>query len=142
MTATDSVISYPIPPYQNVPIQPEFYTPRRWVIEDITLGENTIITTTTPMDYVVGQQVRLLIPPTFGTRGLNEQTAYVLEILSDDSVLLDISSLGMDTFINSPARTKPEILAIGNINSGATNNNGRKNNLTYIPGSFKNISPQ
>ena len=140
--STNTVISYPIPPYQNVPIRPEFYAPRKYEIANIVLGEQTIVMTTIDNDYVVGQQVRLIVPSSFGTRQLNERSGYVLEIISPNEVLLDIVSSQMDAFINSTATTRPQILAIGDINSGPINTNGRNNNFTYIPGSFKNISPQ
>jgi len=136
-----TVISYPIPAYSNVPIEPQFYQPSRFVISDITLGQTTIVQTTEDMNYVIGQQVRLIIPPTFGTRQLNEQTAFVISIPNDDEVELDISSAGMDSFINSSATTKAQILAIGDVNSGVINSSGRTNNGTFILGSFIDISP-
>lgn len=138
-----TVISYPIPPYSNVPIEPQFYQPRRFVISAIALSGSTItITTTEDHDYVIGQLVRLIIPPPFGSRQLNGQEAYVIAIPAADQVTLDISSYGVDPFINSAFPTKAQILAIGDIANGQQNTNGRTNNLTYIPGSFINISPQ
>ncbi len=136
-----SVISYPIPAYQNVPIHPEYYQPRRFQIADITLGHTTIVTATTDMDYVIGQLVRIMVPPLFGTRQLNMVEAYVISIPSPNQVELDVPSVGFDTFIASTARTKAQIIAIGDINQGQQNRNGRTNQLTYIPGSFINISP-
>lgn len=139
---TTTVISYPIPPYQNLPIEPQFYQPNVFVISGITLGQTTIVTTIEDMNYVVGQLVRLIIPPSFGTRQLNEQTAYVISLPAPNQVELAISSVGMDSFISSSARTKPQILGIGDINSGVVNSSGRINTGTYILGSFINISPQ
>lgn len=137
-----TVISYPIPAYSNVPIEPQFYQPRSFFISTITLGSTTTVTTTAPMDYVIGQLVRLIIPPSFGCRQLNNQTGYVISIPSTTQVVLDIYSAGGDQFTSSTATTRPQILAIGDINSGTTNTSGRINNITYIPGSFINISPQ
>lgn len=136
-----TVISYPVPLYANVPIQPQFYQPRRFIIEDIDLGQTTTVTTTQDHDYVIGQQVRLLIPSSFGTYQLNEQTAFVIDIPALDQVVLDISSVGMDAFVLSNATTVAQILGIGDVNSGQINTNGRNSNLTYIPGSYINISP-
>lgn len=142
-----TVISYPIPPYSNVPIHPEFYQPRRFVILAISLGVTTTVTTTLDMDYVIGQLVRLIIPPTFGTRRLNEAQGYVIAIPASNQVTLDINSQGMDPFINSIATTKAQILAIGDINSGYASSTGRSiptingNTQITIPGSFINISP-
>lgn len=139
---TGTVLSYPIPAYQNLPIEPQFYEPNFFFISAITLGAQTIITTSVDHNYVIGNQVRLIIPPTFGTRGLNEQSGIVIEIPTSNQVTLNISSLGMDPFISSPAKTKAQILGIGDINSGQINNNGVNSILTFIPGSFINVSPQ
>lgn len=130
----------PIAPYTNVPIQIDYYQPRRFVIEDIALGPTTLVTTTEDHDYVIGQQCRLIIPPSFGCRQLNEQTGFVLSIPNPDEVVLDIYSSGGDPYISSSATTVAQILAIGDINSGVINNNGLLNQGTYIPGSFIDIS--
>lgn len=118
------------------------------MISAITLGQTTTITTTAAMDYVIGQLVRLIIPPSYGTRQLNEQQGYVIAIPSATQVTLDIVSLGMDPFINSSATTKAQILAIGDINTGYVSTTGRSrptidgDTQINIPGSFINISPQ
>lgn len=131
----------PIAPYTNVPVHAEYYQPSRFVIEDIALGQTTVITTTENMNYVIGQQVRLLIPESFGSYQLNERTGFIISIPAVDQVEVDIdSSLNVNAYIASSATTQAQILAIGDINSGVTNL-GRTNNGTYIPGSFINISP-
>lgn len=135
------VISFPIPAYQNLPIEAQYYKPSRFVISAITLGQTTIVTTTIDMNYVIGQLVRFIIPPSFGTRQLNEQEGYVIAIPASNQVEVDISSAFMDNFISSSATTQAQILAIGDVNSGVTNSNGRTQNGTFIPGSFINISP-
>lgn len=136
-----TVISFPIPPYSNLPIEAQFYQPSRFVIEDIDLGQTTTVTTTEDMNYVIGQLVRLIIPPTFGCRQLNEQQGYVLSIPAPDQVVISIdSSINVDPFIASSATTQAQILAIGDINTGDTNSNGRRNNITFISGSFIDIS--
>jgi len=136
-----TVISYPIPAYQNLPIEPQFYQPSRFVISAIALGVTTVVTTTVNNNYVIGQLVRLIIPPSFGTRQLNEQQGYVISIPNPNQVELTIYSVGFDAFINSTATTQAQILAIGDINTGVTNANGRSSTGTFIPGSFINISP-
>lgn len=134
------VISYPIPPYQNLPIEPQFYQPRSYFISDVALGILTTVTTETDHDYVVGQLVKLVIPPTYGCRGLNESQGYVISIPASNQVLVNInSSNNVNPFVNSGQPTKPQILAIGDVNTGVTNT-GRSNNGTYIPGSFIDIS--
>ena len=84
----NTVLSPPIPPYSNPPIQPQFYQPGRFVISNITLGQTTTVTVlptsfntvSTPLNYVVGQLVRLLIPNGYGCTQLNNIPAYVLSI--------------------------------------------------------------
>lgn len=142
MTILSGVISYPIPPYQNVPIEPQFYQPRRFVISGVILGTSTTITTLTDHDYVIGQQIRLIIPSVFGCYQLNESFGYVLEIPANNSVVVDInSSKNVDEFNFVSSNQQPAILAIGDVNTGATNISGRTNQITYIPGSFLDISP-
>lgn len=131
----------PIAAYNNLPIEPQFYQPRFYFIDDISLGQTTTVTTTEDHDYVIGQQCRLIIPPLNGCRQLDEKTGIVISIPSSNQVVLNInSSMNVDPFVSSSAKTQPQILAIGDVNTGQINT-GRTNNLTYIPGSFINISP-
>lgn len=109
-----TVISYPIPPYSNPPIEPQFYQPSRFVISEITFGQTTIVTTTEDMNYVIGQLVRLIIPPLCGSRQLNEQTAFVIDIPAANQVTLDINSTNADEFF-----ANPYVVTI----TGATNSN-------------------
>lgn len=140
-----TVISGPIPLYANVPMEPQFYSPWKFVISNIALGATTTVTMVIPsitnLNYVIGQQIRLLIPPTFGCRQLNNQTGYVIAIPSSNQVVVDIYSAGGDPFFASSATTKPQILAIGDVSSGPTNASGRAPQFTLVPGSFINISP-
>ena len=130
----------PIAGYNNLPIETGFYQPRVFFIEDVELGPTTTVTTTVDHDYVVGQQCRLIIPPTNGCRQLNEISGLVISIPADDQVILNInSSMNVDLFVTSTSKTQPQILAIGDVNTGSTNT-GSTNNTTYIPGSFINIS--
>lgn len=135
-----TVISYPVPLYQNVPINKEYYAPWKFDITAISIGQTTLVTTYIPHNYVIGQEVRFIIPITFGTRQLNEKKGYVISIPSPTQVLVNIDSSQMDPFILSTAPTKAQILPIGDINSGAQNQT-RVNQITYIPGSFINVSP-
>lgn len=137
----NTVISYPIPDYSNPPIEPQFYIPGKFFITAITLGEVTTVTTSVNHNYVIGQQVRILIPNGYGCVGLNEQTGFVIEIPSITQVVVDIFSIGIDPFFNAMQPTQPQILAIGDINSGQINSSGRLNQGTFVPGSFINISP-
>lgn len=130
----------PIAPYNNLPIEPQNYQPRQYFISDIALGQSTTVTTTVNHDYVIGQECRLIIPQRNGSRQLNEKTGFVISIPAQNQVVLNINSLmNVDLFVTSTAKTQPQIVAIGDINTGQINT-GRSNNLTYIPGSFINIS--
>lgn len=144
MAQQGGVITYPIPAYQNVVPVPEYYIPSRFVIEDIDLGQTTLVTTTEDHNYVIGQECRLLIPASFGSFQLNEVKGNVLSIPQPDQVVLSIdSSRNVDPYIASSA-TYPsvaQIVAIGDYNSGQQNIDGRINQKTWIPGSFRNISP-
>jgi len=141
MTTLTGVVSFPIPPFSNLPIEAQFYQPSRFVISAITLGDPTIVTTTVDHNYVVGNQVRLLIPPGDGCTSLNGTFGYVVSVPASNQVSLGINSIGLNAFINSNTQQSAQIMAIGDVNTGQTNT-GRTGNLTYIPGSFLNISPQ
>lgn len=134
-------ISGPIAPYSNVPIEPQFYQPSQFFISAITLGRTTTVTTTADMNYVIGQEVRLIIPQLFGTRQLNQVTGFVIAIPAANQVTLDIYSANMDAFISSSATSKAQIIAIGDINTGYQSSTGPLIPLVTIPGSFINISP-
>lgn len=151
------VITYPIPAYQNLPINSQYYIPSKFFILGITMGITTIVETTVAHDYVIGQIVRLIIPEIFTTIGalpgpvrriqipncteLNEKQAIVISIPSSTKVELDIDSTIFNSFIVSTQPTQPQIVATGDFNSGAINASGRVNLGTFIPGSFINISP-
>ena len=138
---TNTVLSPPIPPYQNVPINPQYYAPRQYFISAITQGPTTIVTTTVDNDYVIGQLVRLIIPYESGIRGLNGSQGFVISIPAPNQVEVDINSVGLDPFTTSAARNQPQILPIGDVNNGSVNANGPLFTQDFIPGSFINISP-
>ena len=129
----------PVPYGTNFPIQPQNYQPSRFVISGITLGSTTTVTTTTNMNYVIGQLCRLLIPQTFGCFQLNETQGYVLSIPSANQVVLGINSTGSNAFTSSGATTVAQILAIGDVNTGVVNPTP-SSETTYVLGSFINIS--
>ena len=136
-----SVISYPTPLLSNFPIQPQNYAPRQYYISNITLGQTTTITTTVDHNYVIGQQCRLIIPQSNGTFELNGVSGYVQAIPTTNQVVLNIFSNGFTAFKTSTFANQPQIVAIGDINYGNIQNNGRLNFEINIPGSFNNVSP-
>jgi len=218
MTSVGTVVSFPIPVYANVPIQADFYQPSRFVISAITEGLYTTVTTTEDHNYVVGQQVRILIPRLYGAQQLNGVAGMVIAIPSATMVTIDIDSTYANAFISNPLTSVitgasntdplilttsnpflignyvtisgvtgmtelngnsyqilsgntttltlnvdaatygvyaggglatlvttefsvPQIIALGDNNSGQINSSGRSNLGTFIPGSFENISP-
>lgn len=134
-----TVLSYPIPAYQNLPINSDYYSPSEFVISAISQGVLTTVTMATNTNFVIGQLVRFIIPPSFGIRGLNGQSGYVVSIPSANQVTVNINSNGMDAYILSSATTVAQILPIGDINQGAINTSGPMSTETFIPGSFINI---
>jgi|SRR5215469_1781270 len=144
MTVTQgTVLSPPIPIYQNLPIAPQNFQPSVFFISNVTLGVQTTVTTTVDHNYVVGQEIRLIIPPTFGCRQLNEVSGFVVSIPVSNQVLTNInSSRNVDPYIASTASTQAQIVAVGDVLNGQINSNGRNSTLNYLPGSFINISPQ
>lgn len=134
----------PISNERNPPINPQYYEPSRFVITSISEGINTIVTTNFPHNYVVGQEVKLLIPVFWGAYQLNNKTGFVLFIPSTTQVKISIDSFGASPFVLAsvhPVYTQqPQIIAIGDINTGVQNSS-RSGNITYIPGAFRDISP-
>lgn len=135
-----TVLSYPIPPYQNLPIEPQNYQPSRFVISALSLGQNTTVTTSLDHNYVIGQLCRLLIPKGYGSTQLNEQLGNVIAIPGSNQVILNLNSAKSNSFISASLSQQPQIVAVGDYNTGPINT-GRTNNTTFIPGSFINISP-
>ena len=134
-------ISPPIALYSNLPIHAEYYTPSRFEIANITRGTTTVITTTLDHDYVIGQQVRNWVPIPYGCRQINGIPAYVLSIPSTTSIQISIDSSNFDAFYALSLSQKPQIVAIGDTNTGQINLNN-KQMMPWIPGSFRNISPR
>lgn len=135
------IIQGPVALYNNVAVNPQYFKPRSFEISAIALGVTTTVTTAVDMDYVIGQEVRLVIPPGDGCRSLNQTTSFVIAIPNTNQVTLNINSLGNDSFNDANTMQSAQIVALGDINTGAVNNEGRRNNVTYVPGSFRNISP-
>lgn len=131
----------PIALGNNYPIEKQNFVPQMFFIANIVLGQTTLVTTTLNHDYVIGQECRLIIPQVNGSYQLNGETGYVISIPSSDQVELSInSSYAVNQFQASNAKTQPQILAIGDTNTGSINSQGRVNNGTFVPGSFINVS--
>jgi hypothetical protein len=142
MTYNPPLIFGPIAPENNPPIHPEFFKPREYNIASIVNGQTTLVTTTLSHDYVVGQLVRLLIAQPFGARQFNEQTAYIINIPSNTSMILALDSSSFDLFVPNPtlSTTQPQVVAVGDVNTGHINLSPKYTHPD-IPGSFRNTSP-
>jgi hypothetical protein len=148
MTSQRGVVTYPTPLYRNVHINAEYFQPRRFVISGVALGTTTIITTTCDMNYVIGQEIRLIIPASFGCFQLNTRTGFVISLPAKNQVEVNINSnVNVDPYQSSTATTIAQILAIGDVNTGYQSCTGEVipticgNTHIEIPGSFINISP-
>lgn len=131
----------PVPPFNNPPIQPQDYNPSQFFIEDITLGQTTIVTATEDMNFVIGQEVRLFIPQPNGCYQLNQEKGYVISLPASNQVEITIdSSQNVNPFVSTNNSQQPQIIPLGDINQGAINASGRNNTGTYIQGSFINVS--
>lgn len=136
-----TVISGPVPPYSNPPINPQYFQPSVFFISNVSLGVTTTVTTSVNHNYVIGQLVRLLIPIGYGCRLLNGQSGNVIAIPAANQVVISINSQGSDPFVDAGLSNKPRIIAVGDINQGIISSTGRSIPTTNIPGSFINISP-
>lgn len=141
----DAFNSGPISPERNPPINPEYYMPSRFVISEIAMGYNTVVTTSLPHNYVIGQEVRLLIPRFWGAQQLNKVTGFVINVPSSIEVTVAINSLNATPFgLVTPHPQypqQPQIIALGDVNSGSINATATDQTGLTIPGAFSNIGP-
>lgn len=125
-----------------MPINAQYYSPSRFVITAISRGKTTIVTVNDDLNYYVGQLVRFIVPKVYGMYQINEMTGYVLSFPSSNQAEISIDSTAFDSFQSATYKIAPQLLAVGDVNTGVTNSQGRINNGTFIPGSFINISPE
>lgn len=93
------------------------------------------------MNFVIGQEIRLIIPPLCGSRKLNGLTGFIISIPSANQIIINLNSIGSDQFKSVSTGSQPQILPLGDINNGYIKNNGQGYIYPTIPGAFKNISP-
>ncbi len=91
--------------------------------------------------------VHLLLQDIGGMEELNDS---VVNTTSNNSttITLAINTSSFTAYSGGGTATKypidsrvPQIIAIGDVNSGPINTSGRTNNITFVPGSFIDISP-
>lgn len=132
----------PIAPQRNPAIREDYYSPQKHQIVSIVSNsfDNTQITTSNVNEFVLGQQVRFVIPSLCGMQELNGKSCYITQIVNPQTFIIDFDARYQDAFnpTGNPNQY-PFVLPIGDINSGPINSDGRINNLTYINGSFINV---
>ena len=116
-------------------LYPSLYAPGEAVISALTLAATTTVVTTSPHNFVVGQEVAFRIPTVWGTTQLNSLPdaiipgspiyGYVTSVTNSTTVVVNIISTGYTAFnVNQPVSgvrglTFPQIVAVGDNNSGS-----------------------
>lgn len=113
---------------------PNLYLPSVDYISAITTGATTTVTTTTPHNFVVGQEIAFRIPSQWGIVQLNSLPnnivpgspiyGYVTSVTANNVFVCSINSTGFTAFSSNPTvaqaigLTFPQVLSAGDINSG------------------------
>lgn len=116
-------------------LYPVLYAPGVANIAFITLGNTTTIQTTQPNNFVVGQEVAFRIPSVYGTTQLNSLPnnvipgspiyGFVTSITNNTTFVVNINSSlytafnPNQPFLSFPGMNVPQVLAVGDINSGS-----------------------
>lgn len=74
------------------------FQPKFSLIEDITLGQTTVVTFTEDCDFTDGEIVSFRVSAESGTKELNNQQALVLSH-TDDTITVEIDSSNYTTFV-------------------------------------------
>ena len=121
--------------YVKKVLYPFLYAPGLSVINAVTTGTTTTISTTAPHNLLVGSQVAFHLSSDWGTVELNELpnslvpgkpiTGYVISVTDSDTVVVNINSTGYTAFSSNPTVaavkagvTPPQMVAVGDINTG------------------------
>ena len=120
--------------YVKKVLYPFLYAPGVSYITAITTGSTTVVSTTAPHNFVVGQEVYFRIPSAWGTTQLNELPnntipgspiyGYVSVVNSSTQVTVATNSTGFSSFNSNqtvasvPGLSFPLIAAAGDVNTG------------------------
>lgn len=116
-------------------LNPYLYLPGQNFISAISLsGTNVVVTTTTNHNYVVGQQIAFRIPTVYGSTQLNALPDanipgqpiyyYVTSVGSNTQFTCSALSAGVSAFnsnqpfLSYPGLQFPQVVAVGDVNSG------------------------
>lgn len=122
-------------------LYPDLYNPFACTIDGITIGSPTVFTTTVAHAFVVGQQVRILIPTGWGTTQIDNTTGFVTAVTAT-TVTVDIDSTGATAFAYPSSATAalgityPQIIPVGDANTGYTAAGSVPPSPITIPGAF------
>lgn len=122
-------------------LYPDLYVPFSCPIAGITVGDPTVFTTSVNHNFVVGGQVRVIIPSGWGTTQINDQTGYVTAVTAT-TVTVDIDSTGATAFAYPSSATAalgityPQIIPVGDANTGYQASGNNPPSPITIPGAF------
>lgn len=87
-----------------------FY-PSYAIIQDISLGVQTVVTFTAPHSFTVGEIISFRVSSQYGTVELNYQSALV-QAITIDTITVNIDSREFTPFVSSPtnAQTLPMVV--------------------------------
>lgn len=108
-------------------------------ITGATQAPSCVLTATN--QFQSGQKVSIA-----GVQGMTQLNGNTYTILtaSPTTITIGVNSTLFTAYTSGGTATitlLPQVLAIGDVNTGQINSNGRSNTGTFIPGSFINISP-
>jgi hypothetical protein len=117
-------------------LYPYLYAPGVAFIEAITTGTTTTVVTTAPHNFVVGQEIAFRIPQAWGTTQLNSLPdilipgspiyGYVTSVTNSTTFVCNINSTGYTafntnlTFAQMVGQSFPQVIAVGDVNTGGT----------------------
>lgn len=119
---------------------PFLYAPGVNIISALTLASTTTVVTTSPHNFVQGQEVAFRIPTAWGTTQLNSLPdllipgqpiyGYVTSVTNTTTFVVNINSSSYSTFTTNPTvasvpgLTFPQVLAVGDVNTGGVQFSG------------------
>lgn len=120
--------------YVQKVLYPFLYEPAVAYISAVTTGTTTTITTTTPHNFVTGQEIAFRIPTAWGPKELNSLPdtlipgspiyGYVQSITDNFTFVCNINSTGYTAFTTAqsvasvPGLTPPQVISVGDVNTG------------------------
>jgi hypothetical protein len=121
-------------------LYPFLYAPGVNIISALTLAATTTVVTTSPHNFVQGQEVAFRIPTAWGTTQLNSLPdllipgspiyGYVTSVTNSTTFVVNINSTGYTAFATNPTvasvpgLTFPQVLAVGDVNTGGVQYSG------------------